>query len=271
MLVVVATRFGKYFVVSCVSQCCIYVCRIENMSSARPVNKEGIDVMEQQEQEPDFFSLFGLPSYEDGVNFGSSITSSIRRPMSAILAVVDNALAVLNEEFDSSEDRTMSTSSSSHSDANEQASEIKSCASKIRGCHKRPRRTKTSKMKAIETSTSSSSKGKFNFSTKIYLSRRMNLTSLFTLSIQIGGKLNTVDSLSDSDGQSSVVGSISKLELHDEYIEREQKKSGINSNAADNVQDNLISDLEKKIDSSEYFMVESDRETKDGWLVVIDQ
>lgn len=99
----------------------------------------------------------------------------------------------------------------------------------------------------------------------------MNLTSLFYMPIQIGGKLNTVDSLSDSDGQSSVVGSISKLELHDEYIEREQKKAGINSNLADNVQDNLISDLEKKIDSSEYFMVESDRETKDGWLVVIDQ
>lgn len=135
------------------------------MSSARPVNnKEGIDVLEhQQEQEPDFFSLFGLPSYEDGVSFGSSITSSIRRPMSAILAVVDNALAVLNEEFDSSEDRTVSISSSSHSDANEQATDIKSCASKVRGCHRRTRRTKTSKMRTIDTSTSSPSKGKFDF------------------------------------------------------------------------------------------------------------
>lgn len=164
----VATRFGKYFVVSSVSVSYM-LCRIENMSTARSVNKEGIDGMEhQQEQEPDFFSLFGLPSYEDGVNFGSSITSSIRRPMSAILAVVDNALAVLNEEFDSSEDRTMSTSSSSHSDANEQATDIKSCASKIRGCHRRPRRTKTSKMRTIETSASSSSKRKFDFSTKMY-------------------------------------------------------------------------------------------------------
>lgn len=167
-LVVVATRFGKYFVVSSVSVSYM-LCRIENMSTARSVNKEDIDGMEhQQEQEPDFFSLFGLPSYEDGVNFGSSITSSIRRPMSAILAVVDNALAVLNEEFDSSEDRTMSTSSSSHSDANEQATDIKSCASKIRGCHRRPRRTKTSKMRTIETSASSPSKGKFDFSTMMY-------------------------------------------------------------------------------------------------------
>lgn len=137
------------------------------MSSARSVKKEVIDVTEhQQEQEPDFFSLFGLPSYEDGVNFGSSITSSIRRPMSAILAVVDNALAVLNEEFDSSEHRTMSTSSSSHSDVDEQATDIKSCASKVRGCHRRARRTKTSKMRTIETSTSSTSKGKFNFLNK---------------------------------------------------------------------------------------------------------
>ncbi len=78
--------------------------------------------------------------------------------------------------------------------------------------------------------------------------------------------------MSDSDDvQSSVIGSISKLELHDDYIEREQKKAGINSNIADNLQGNLVSDLEKRIDSSEYFMVESDRETKDGWLVVIDQ
>eukprot|EP00574_Skeletonema_japonicum_P010980 CAMPEP_0201729516 /NCGR_PEP_ID=MMETSP0593-20130828/19339_1 /ASSEMBLY_ACC=CAM_ASM_000672 /TAXON_ID=267983 /ORGANISM="Skeletonema japonicum, Strain CCMP2506" /LENGTH=218 /DNA_ID=CAMNT_0048221873 /DNA_START=34 /DNA_END=690 /DNA_ORIENTATION=- len=218
------------------------------MPSNRPVNKEGIDVMEhQQEQEPDFFSLFGLPSYEDGVNFGSSITSSIRRPMSAILAVVDNALAVLNEEFDSSENRTMaSSSSSSYSEAQEQVTDINSSGTKsVRGCHRRTRRTKTSKMRTIDTSTSSTSKG---------------------------DKLNNVDSLSDSDDvQSSVIGSISKLELHDDYIEREQKKAGINSNISDNLQGNLVSDLEKRIDSSEYFMVESDRETKDGWLVVIDQ
>lgn len=103
------------------------------------------------------------------------------------------------------------------------------------------------------------------------MSKCKNLTPFCYMPIHIGGNLNNVDSLSDSDAQSSVVGSISKLELHDEYIEREQKKAGINSNIDDNVKDNLVSDLEKKIDSSEYFMVESDRETKDGWLVVIDQ
>jgi len=72
------------------------------------------------------------------------------------------------------------------------------------------------------------------------------------------------DSNSDGDDvlmKSSVIGSISKLELHEEF------------NMTDNLRDNLASDLEKKVDSSEYFMVkpDRDRETKDGWLVVIDQ
>jgi len=144
------------------------LCRIENMPSDRPVNKEEFDVMEhQQEQEPDFFSLFGLPTYEDGVNFGSSITSSIRRPMSAILAVVDNALAVLNEEFDSSEDSLMS-SSSNDTDANQQATSSRSGHtndSNVSGCRRRTRRTKTSKMGTIESSASSStSNGKISLS-----------------------------------------------------------------------------------------------------------
>ena len=100
------------------------------------------------------------------------------------------------------------------------------------------------------------------------------------ISILIGDKQNIVDSLSDSnsDGddvlmKSSVIGSISKLELHEEFNAKEQKKASSNANMADNLRDNLASDLEKKVDSSEYFMVkpDRDRETKDGWLVVIDQ
>ena len=100
------------------------------------------------------------------------------------------------------------------------------------------------------------------------------------ISILIGDKQNIVDSLSDSnsDGddvlmKSSIIGSISKLELHEEFNAKEQKKAGINANMADNLRDSLASDLEKKVDSSEYFMVkpDRDRETKDGWLVVIDQ
>ena len=156
------------FVVSCgVSVCRVVLCRIENMPSDRPVDKEEFDVMEhQQEPEPDFFSLFGLPTYEDGVNFGSSITSSIRRPMSAILAVVDNALAVLNEEFDSSEDSLMS-SSSNDTDANQQATSSRSGHtnnSNVSGCRRRTRRTKTTKMGTIESSASSStSNGKISY------------------------------------------------------------------------------------------------------------
>jgi len=147
--------------------CRVYVlCRIENMPSDRPVDKEEFDVMEhQQEQEPDFFSLFGLPTYEDGVNFGSSITSSIRRPMSAILAVVDNALAVLNEEFDSSEDSLMS-SSSNDTDAHQQANTSNRSGhannSKVSGCRRRTRRTKTSKMRTLDSS-SSTSNGKISY------------------------------------------------------------------------------------------------------------
>eukprot|EP00984_Skeletonema_dohrnii_P037864 scaffold40425_cov150-Skeletonema_dohrnii-CCMP3373.AAC.1 len=200
------------------------------MPSDRPVDKE-FDVMEhQQEQEPDFFSLFGLPTYEDGVNFGSSITSSIRRPMSAILAVVDNALAVLNEEFDSSEDSLMS-SSSNDTDAHQQANTSNRSGhtsnSKVSGCRRRTRRTKTSKMGTIDSSDSSSTSN--------------------------GDKQNIVDSLSESnsDGddvlmKSSVIGSISKLVLHDEFHAKEQKKDGINANMADNLRDCLASDLEKK-------------------------
>ena len=85
-----------------------------------------------------------------------------------------------------------------------------------------------------------------------------------------GGKHNSVESLSDSDDiHSSVIGSISKLELHEDFNGKEHKK--INSNITANLQDDLVSDLAKKVDSSEYCMVESDRETKDGWVVLIDQ
>ena len=169
-----ASGGGYYNLLSanCVSSlvslwCRVYVlCRIENMPSDRPVDKEEFDVMEhQQEQEPDFFSLFGLPTYEDGVNFGSSITSSIRRPMSAILAVVDNALAVLNEEFDSSEDSLMS-SSSNDTDAHQQANTSNRSGhannSKVSGCRRRTRRTKTSKMRTLDSS-SSTSNGKISY------------------------------------------------------------------------------------------------------------
>ena len=87
-----------------------------------------------------------------------------------------------------------------------------------------------------------------------------------------GGKHNSVESLSDSDDiQSSVIGSISKLELHEDFNGKEHKKIGINSNMTANLQDDLVSDLAKKVDSSEYCMVESDMEAKDGWVVVIDQ
>ena len=62
------------------------------------------------------------------------------------------------------------------------------------------------------------------------------------------------------------------MELHEDFNGKEHKKVGINSNITGNLQDDLVSDLAKKVDSSEYCMVESDRlETKDGWLVVIDQ
>lgn len=90
----------------------------------------------------------------------------------------------------------------------------------------------------------------------------------------IGGKNNSVDCLSDSDDvlmQSSIIGSISKLELHEDYSGKEQKKVEIDAKITDNLRDDLVSDLEKKVDSSEYCIVEADRETKDGWLVVIDQ
>lgn len=140
------------------------------MPSDSPTDQKGIDVMEhQQEEERDFFSLFSVPTYEDGVNFGSSITSSIRRPMSAmmggIFAVVDSALAVLNEEFHSPEDSLMS-SSSNHSDVDEQCTNNNNTEyindSKVNGCCRRTRRTKTSKMgtKASKVDASSTSSGK---------------------------------------------------------------------------------------------------------------
>ena len=132
------------------------------MTSDRAVDKEEIDgdgMEQQQEQEPDFFSLFGLPSYEGSINFGSSITSSIRRPVSAILAVVDNALAALNEEFESSEDSWRSYSN--HTDTNEQVASNQSdhmSDNKVSGCHRRTRRTKTSKMGTIDSSSTSHGK-----------------------------------------------------------------------------------------------------------------
>ena len=131
------------------------------MSSDSASDKQEIDGMEhQQEQEPDFFSLFGLPSYEDSINFGSSITSSIRRPMSAILAVVDNALAALNEEFESSEESWRSLSSN-HTDTNKQVASNQydhMSDNKVSGCHRRTRRTKTSKMGTIDSSSTSHGK-----------------------------------------------------------------------------------------------------------------
>ena len=99
-------------------------------SSPPPVNvqEEHDDVMEHhhhhhhQKEQPDFFSFFFTTPREDGVvNFGSSITSSIRQPiqgvasamLGGIFAVVDTALAVLNEEFNAPEDSLMSSSSNS--------------------------------------------------------------------------------------------------------------------------------------------------------------
>jgi hypothetical protein len=138
-------------------------------SDNTPADQKGIDVVEhRQEAEPDFFSLFSVPAYEDGINFGSSITSSIRRPMSAmmggIFAVVDTALAVINEEFHSPEDSLMS-SSSNQSDVEEQRTNNDTehnGDSKVNGCCRRTRRTKTSKMgtNSSKVDASSTSNGK---------------------------------------------------------------------------------------------------------------
>ena len=86
----------------------------------------------------------------------------------------------------------------------------------------------------------------------------------------IGDRKESFDSLSDSDDllmQSSIIGHISKLELH----EKEQNRVGFDAKTTDKLRYDLVSDLEKKVESSEYCIVEADRETKDGWLVVIDQ
>ena len=91
-------------------------------SDHHPVDLEENDVTEHQQEEPDFFGFFYSPTYENSVNFGSSITSSVSAMMGGIFAVVvDTALAVLNEEFDDDtpEDSLMS-SSSNNSDTKEE-------------------------------------------------------------------------------------------------------------------------------------------------------
>ena len=86
-------------------------------------------------------------------------------------------------------------------------------------------------------------------------------------------------SLSDSEDasedallQSSIIGSISKLELHEDDCDgKERKIEGDCGRIADSLQDNTICVPGKTVDSSDYCIVEKERETKDGWLVVIDQ
>ena len=126
-----------------------------------PVNQEEIDVREHHQEEPDFFSYFNFPSYEDGFNF----TTSIRRPVSAILAAVDTALAALNEEFDMNSEESMVPISPPHSDAQEQVINDKntiSNQSKVTELCRRTRRSKTSKLVANSSKSGafSSSNGK---------------------------------------------------------------------------------------------------------------
>lgn len=89
------------------------------------------------------------------------------------------------------------------------------------------------------------------------------------ISMSIGSKKNNIVFLSDS--SSSIIGSISKLEVYGDINAKEQKKVEMDAKITDNLRDDLVSDLETKVDSSEYFIVEAERETNDGWLVVIDQ
>jgi hypothetical protein len=94
------------------------------------------------------------------------------------------------------------------------------------------------------------------------------------ISMSIGSKKNNIVFLSDSGDvlmQSSIIGSISKLEVYGDINAKEQKKVEMDAKITDNLRDDLVSDLETKVDSSEYFIVEAERETNDGWLVVIDQ
>lgn len=228
-------------------------------SSDHPVDLEENDVTEHQQEEPDFFSFFYPPAYEDSVNFGSSITSSVSAMMGGIFAVVvDTALAVLNEEFDDDtpEDSLMPSFSNDSNTREEYTTNYRSedkdalNDSEVK-CRRRNRRSKMSKMGTNGSATSSVA----------FCDDKKNI-------------LGSV-SLSDSEDamlQSSIIGSISKLELHEDDCDgKERKIEGDYGRIADSLQDNTICVPGKKVDSSDYCIVEKERETKDGWLVVIDQ
>lgn len=135
---------------------------MQSSSSSDPVELEENDVTGHQQEEPDFFSFFYPPTYENSVNFGSSITSSVSAMMGGIFAVVDTALAVLNEEFDDDtpEDSLMSSSSNGSNTTEEcttdDRSEDKDALndSEVK-CRRRNRRSKMSKMGTNGSATSS--------------------------------------------------------------------------------------------------------------------
>ena len=105
----------------------------------------------------------------------------------------------------------------------------------------------------------------------------LSITSAQFIFLILDDKKNNLGSVSLSDSedallQSSIIGSISKLELHEDDCDGKGRKiEGDCGRIADSLQDNTICIPDKKVDSSDYCIVEKERETKDGWLVVIDQ
>lgn len=85
-----------------------------------------------------------------------------------------------------------------------------------------------------------------------------------------GGNDKHVSGLSDSDDMllRSIVGSVSKLELHEDFEGKQKKEECIRTKIVCSIQDDLFCNPEKK-DDSEYCILENERET-DGWLVVND-
>lgn len=81
--------------------------------------------------------------------------------------------------------------------------------------------------------------------------------------------------MSDSEDtllQSSIIGSISKLQLDENDCDGIGRKiEGDCGRMINSLQDDEICTPDKRVDSSDYCIVEKERETKDGWLVVIDQ
>mmetsp|Transcript_10841 Transcript_10841/g.23957 ORF Transcript_10841/g.23957 Transcript_10841/m.23957 type:complete len:249 (-) Transcript_10841:171-917(-) len=234
----------------------------------------GTAVMEQK-QEGDFFSIFYLPSsqsYDEDVHLATSsyvpfqgAASAASAVMGKILSVLDTALAVMNEEFDTMSDSIISEST--YEDGLQDRDSLVTSESSLMRCCRETERTSTSASEterastADEDETSEDSEQSANYESersaqeKYYFSPQNSLIgNISTLQLFEEGTCDTMKPLIPDQNSMSM----------NDVLENVRKDESVCKDLT-----SPDSEIREKEDS-EYCIVRNESETNDGWLVVSD-